>query len=553
MLRLFVVLIILSTSWLVAKSYLEETETIANYGGRYQEGIIGQPRYINPVLAQTNDADRDLTQLIFSGLMKYDGQGNLVKDLADSYTVSVDGLVYDFVIRDDIFWHDGEKLTADDVVFTIQTIQNYEYKSPIRANWQGVEVEKIDQITIRFTLRNTYAPFLHNTVVGILPKHRWQGISAPNFPLAEYNLKPIGSGPYQLKKLTKDELGVIEEIELVWNENFYGAVNGQINVQPKPFIEKIILKFYENELAAIEAYNDKKVEGLSYVSSANLQELKTKKLNLHKIKLPRYYAVFFNQTKSKPLADKNVRLALNYATNKQAIVDQVLQGEGQIVNSPLLSGFFDSIDEIESQNFSLAKAKEILEANDWQDTDQDGIREKKINGDSSKLEINLVTINWPELVATANLLKEDWEKIGARINLEIVDPAAIQQDYIKPRQYQALLFGEILGLDPDPFAFWHSSLKKDPGLNLALYNNKKNDKILEEARQSLDEEIRAAKYLEFQELIIEDVPAVFLYSPTYLYPVQQKIKGINLEKLALPSYRFSQAASWYIKTARIEK
>ena len=148
---------------------------------------------------------------------------------------------------------------------------------------------------------------------------------------------------------------------------------------------------------------------------------------------------------------------------------------------------------------------------------------------------------------------QQWEKIGAAVNVIVVDPSVIQNEYIRPRQYEALLFGQILGADPDPFAFWHSSRKKDPGLNLALYNNQKADKILEDARQSLDLEFRQQKYVDFQKLLLEDMPAVFLYSPYYIYPVNNKVKGIEIEKLALPSYRFSQIEKWYVRTARIEK
>ena len=553
MIRGFLALILLSIIALIGLNYLSDTEVIPNYGGKYTEGIIGQPRFINPVIAQTNDADRDLVQLVYSGLLKYDGQGNLIEDLAESYSVDDNVLNYEFVIRQDAFWHDGEKVTADDVIFTIQTIQNHEFKSPIRVNWQGVVAEKIDDLTVRFVLRNTYAPFLHNTVVGILPKHLWQGISTANFPLAEYNQSPIGSGPYRFSKLENDQLGKIEQIELVSNENYYHAENSQVNSLSKPYIEKIVLKFYENELAAIEALNSNDVDGISFVSAANLKLLKERKLNVHKISLPRYYAVFFNQSKSKPLSDKNVRLALNFATNKDKIVAEVLNGDGMAIDSPILPGSLGFSADLTKYSYNLAEAKNILDESDWLDSDEDGIREKKINGDIALLEIDLLTVNWPELVSTAQVLKNDWENIGAKINLQIVDPASINADYIRPRQYQALLFGEIFGADPDPFAFWHSSLKKDPGLNLALYNSKKVDKILEEARQTLDQQIRAAKYLEFQELVIADLPAIFLYSPSYLYPVKSKIRGIDIQKLALQPYRFSQIEHWFIKTARIEK
>ena len=485
--------------------------------------------------------------------MKYDGKGNLIEDLAESYSIDQSGLIYDFKLKNDIYWHDGEKLTADDIVFTIQTIQDPEYKSPVRGNWQGVTVEKVDDSNVRFTLRNIYAPFLHNTVIGIIPKHIWQGISAQNFPLAEYNQAPIGSGPYRFKELKKNGSGKIEKINLIWNENYFGASNHRVNSQKKPFIQKINFIFYDNEAAAIEAYDKGSIDGLSRISVSSLAEFQKKNIDIYKIKQPRYYAVFFNQTKSKALSDKIVRQALNYATDKQKMVADILLGEANAVNSPLLEGSLGYTAEITTYDYSSDKAKDLLEQNSWKDADNDNIREKKIGSEIVKLEFTIVTVNQPQLVATIQQIKQDWESIGAKIDIQIVDPTAIQQDFIKPREYQALLFGEIYGADPDPFSFWHSSLKKDPGLNLALYNNKKTDKLLEEARQSLDQNIRAEKYKEFQKIVSDEAPAVFLYSPNFLYPMAKKIKGINIEMLALPSYRFSQIESWYIKTSRVEK
>jgi len=241
-----------------------------------------------------------------------------------------------------------------------------------------------------------------------------------------------------------------------------------------------------------------------------------------KFNIPAYYAVFFNQTESKVLADKTVRLALSYATDKKRIISKILSDKGIQIDSPLLPDWFGYTPETNIYEFALEHANNTLEAAEWKDLNNDGIREKTIDGEEIELEINILTTNWPELQQTAELLKEQWEKIGARINLEILDAVTVQQDYIKPRQYEALLFGEVLNADPDPFAFWHSSQRKDPGLNLSVYANDKIDKLLEEGRQSIDQESRKEKYNEFQKLLTEDVPAVFLYSPTYLYPVNKK-------------------------------
>ena len=548
--RGFIFIIIASITALFFNAYLIRTQVVPELGGKYTEGILGQPRYINPVLAQTNDADRDLVRLVFSSLFKYDGQGNLIPDLAREYTIEDEGLTYNIFLKENVFWHNGESLNADDIIFTVKTIQNSEYKSPLKVNWQGVIVEKIDDFTVCFKLNNVYAPFLHNLTIAILPKHLWAGISAQNFALAEYNLKPIGSGPYQFKKLKKDKNGKIESIELVRNKQFYLQIDSGDKI--KPFIEKITLRFYKNQDALIEARQKGQIDGLSFLAASNQSDLNNN-INIHQINLPSYYAIFFNQTKSKSLSSQIVRLALAHSINKEEIINKVLDGFGVPVNSPLLEGWLGWTSETKIYDFAPEHSRSILEKDRWTDADKDGVREKTIDEEEIKLEIGLLTTDWPELKQTAELVKEYWEAIGVKVNLDIVDATAIQQDYIRAREYDALLFGEVLGADPDPFAFWHSSQKKDPGLNLALYQNNDADKLLEEARQTMAQDVRTQKYIEFQKTVVDDIPVIFLHSSVYLYPVSTKIKGINIERITSHSQRFSQVEDWYIKTKRIEK
>lgn len=544
---LFVVIIATSLTWTIT-SYIKNTMPGPGFGGTYHEAILGEPRYINPIIAQTNDVDRDLSQLIFSGLMKYDVKGNLQADLAEKYEISEDGRTYTFYLRKDVKWHDGADFKADDVVFTIKTIQNIEYRSPIRINWQGVSVEKVDDYTVKFILNNIYAPFLENTAVGIAPKHIWQDIDPSNFPLAEFNLKPVGSGPYQLKKLEKDKLGQIKSVELESYGNYHLG---------KGYIKKLKLSFYESPEIMIQMYNNKLVDGLNFLSAKSKDKIKNN-INIYFLKSPRYFAIFFNQNQSRALADKTVRLALNYATDKRDIVSNVLLNDAEVIDSPMLSSLTGYTAQTKIYDFALEHAINILDEAGWRDFNGDGFREKefeknKKEKETEPLEITLTTTSWPELVEVAEKLKDDWQKIGVKTNIEIVDVGGIQQEHIKPRKYQALLFGQILSSSPDPFSFWHSSQKKDPGLNLALYDNDKVDKLLEEARQTLDDNERAKKYEEFQQLLIEDAPVVFLYSPYYLYAVSEKVKGIDIENVVTPSQRFSDVNKWYIKTTRVKK
>lgn len=522
--------------------YLKNTIPVADYGGSFKEGIAGNPQYINPVLSQANDADRDITELIFSGLLKYNSKDELVSDLAETYDISTDGKTYKFFLKKDIKWHDGQPVTADDIVFTIKIIQNPDYRSPVRINWTGVDVEKIDDFTVQFKLKTPYAPFLANNTIGILAKHIWEKIPPINFALTSENLSPVGTGPYKFKKIIKDKEGFVSYIEL---EAF-----NEYKSPKKPYIDKISLYFYPDEESLIRAFNHGKFNNLSLASVKDKELLKPlPMINTFKLILPRYFAVFFNQSKNKALADKTVRLALNYATDKNEIIDKILNNEGKAVNSPIPIGVWGHTEETKIYDFAIDHAKNILEAAGWKDENNDNIREK----DGEKLQFELITTELKELQQVANLLQEQWQKIGAEVNVKILTIGEIQQQYIRPREYQALLFGEVLGLDPDPFSFWHSSQKKDPGLNLSLYDNKIVDDLLRDARQALDPATRAEKYKKFQQLVVDDAPIVFLYSSYQLYFVAKKIKGIEVESVVLPSKRFADIESWYINTKRVKK
>lgn len=612
--------------------YYQHTNVEPSQGGHYTEGIIGRPRFINPIYASSNDADRDLTELLFSGLMKYDSEGKIVPDMAESYTIQEDGKIYDFVLKNDIYWHDGKKFSVDDIIFTIKTIQNPDYKSPVRTNWLGVETEKIDEKTIRFFLKNPYSAFLENTTQKFLPKHIWENIPSQNFPLADYNLQPIGNGFYRFKNLSKDQLGYIKSFTINIAPRYFDK---------KPYISEITFKYFNSENDSISAIKKGEVQGLSFISSSDYKSINNSSFNIYRISLPRYFSLFFNQEGSKLLADKNIRQALNYATNKEELVSKILLGEGLIVESPILPNFFGFNAPKKVYTFNPELARTTLEKAGFKDENNDGFREKTVENPQNKvfksvlqlgiqgtevkelqkclakdpdiypegeitgvfgektkkavilfqekykselltpsglssgtgkvgiatikklnelcgkplkettaLKFTITTVEQPQLIQAANIIKSQWENLGIKVEINALDASKLQQDFIKPRAYEILLFGEVLGSIPDPFSFWHSSQKRDPGLNLAAYENKEVDKLLEASRQTQNEETRKQNYEKFQELLIADAPAVFLYSPDYLYPVSQLIKGINIKFITDPSKRFSNITNWYINSKR---
>ncbi|TSC52836.1 MAG: Uncharacterized protein LiPW39_530 [Parcubacteria group bacterium LiPW_39] len=535
--------------------YFNYTEIKPKRAGSINIGVFSSPRFLNPVLNQINDTDRDLSTVIFSGLMKYNGQGNLINDAAAKYAIGDFGKVYEITLQKDIQWQDGKPLTADDIIFTLQVIQNPDYRSPLRALWQGIEVEKIDDLSVRFRLKNAY-PFLNNLTFGILPKHLWESVAPAQFALHELNLKPVGSGPYKFKKLQKDKNGAVKILEFEAFKNYFGG---------EPYLTDLVFKFYSSEAEVMNAYKKEEIDAFNFLSAKNLAELNKNNgnLNIYPITLPRYFAVFFNQSQNALLIDKTIRQALAYATDKKKIIAAVFGGYGQEIDSPLLPGMAGYSDKIKIYDFAPEQAKSILANTGWQDLDNDGVLEKevlkeKVRGkaqekETIKLEVTLTTIDWPELAQTAQILQNQWAQIGVKLNLDIKNTSKIQNEVIKPRQYQALLFGEVLGQEPDLFHFWHSSQKKESGLNIALYENPEVDKLLLEILEDLNGDSRIQKIQRAVSLITDDLPAIFLFSPDYIFVAKKEIKGIELENLDAPSSRFSQINRWYAQTHRTWK
>jgi len=544
---LFLLIITATIVYLPFGAFYHFTKPTPDFGGSYTEGLLGAPQYINPLLVQANDTDRDLSKVIYSALMKYDLSGNIIPDLAESYQISDDGLEYIFTLKQDQKWHDGFAVTADDVIFTLKILQNNDYGSIQRINWQGVEVEKINDYAVKLKLKHKYAQFLNNTTLGILPKHLWENVKPSSFSFSDLNLRPIGSGPYKFKKLKKDTSGSIISYEL----EAFDPTDSKQEEEDAPFIKNLIFKFYNSEDELVEAYNRNLIQGIGSLSPEKIKNLKfAQKLSIKQIKLPRYFAAFFNQNQSEILADKNVRLALNYGTNKNELLDKVLDQNGLIINSPMLRELSkDSVPQ--KYPYDAEFAKQILENSGWKDTNNDGFREK--NSEPEKqLAIKIKTANWPELSEASKILKKQWEAMGVKVELQIETLPEIQQS-IRDRDYEILLFGEVLSPDLDPYSFWHSSQKKDPGLNLALYDNKTVDKIIEESRQILNPIERDAKYDDFEKVLLEDAPAVFLYSPYYIYSPSKKVRGNDIEFLSMPSARFDSISQWYVNTKRVRK
>ncbi|MFC1663024.1 ABC transporter substrate-binding protein [Patescibacteria group bacterium] len=535
--KIFLAIAIIALIVLGIRFYQRHVIAVPTVGGQYTEALIGAPQYINPLFAQTNDVDQDLVALIFSSLFTIDPAEGLAPDLVSSYEISEDQKSYTFTLRQDVYWHDGEQLTANDVLFTIGAIQNPEYKSPLFTNLRGVETHKVDEFTITLTLPEQFAPFLSNLIFGILPEHLWSDVDTANALLVEYNLKPIGSGPYAFQSLTRDRTGIIKSYTLIPHDRYHDH---------SPYISKLTFRLYPDLFTAVEAVKNKNVEGISFITQDQKEELEKSGINIQALGLPQYSALFFHQKRNERLTDLNIRSALDRAINKQVIIDDVLGGDGVIVDGPILPGYIGYNPDLDVRSYDPEQANRLLDESGWTLPEEGQVRTK----DDSELAFSLTTVDQPQFLATAELIKTNWEEVGIRVELIVVPSSQAQRDIIKTREYDILLYGEIIGIDPDPFPFWHSSQQTDPGLALAIFFNKQADKVLEQARQTSDQEQRNLKYLEFQNILAEEIPAIFINSPQYIYGLADKIKGFELRNITVPADRFTNINDWYIKTKR---
>lgn len=514
-------------------------------GGSVAEGIVGSPRFVNPILA-FSDTDQDIASLIYSGLMRKKSDGSIIPDLAQKYEISKDGLTYTFILKDDIYFHDNNPVTSNDVVFTVNKIKDPVIKSPKKGNWDGVTVEKIDEKTVKFTLKQPYASFLDNATLGIMPAYIWD---VSPIELNDANVRPIGSGPYKIAKANKESGGLIDYFDLVPFKKFnLGA----------PYIKKITLRFYPNEEDLVSALEKGEVDQISSITPVNAKKLKEKNYRIESLTLPRVFGLFFNQNQNQIFTDKNIITAINLAIDKNKIVEEVLLGYGVAIDSPIPPNMINekNRETEQTRDERIEKAKAVLEKSGWK-KGSDGFLEKTITEKKKKkttyLDFSISTGNAPELAKTANLIKENLEEIGMKVNVKTFEIGNLNQGVIRPRRYDALLFGQIINHESDLFAFWHSSQRKDPGLNVAMYTNAKVDKILENAFVTINGELRTKKYAEFETEVKKDMPAVFLYSPDFIYVVSKDVQGLSMDHLIISGDRFLNSYLWYTKTDNVWK
>ncbi len=521
---------------------------VPTHGGSITEGLVGPARFVNPVIA-LSQSDNDLATLVYSGLTRTLPNGTIIPDLASSYDISPDGTIYTFHLRPDATFQDGKPVLAADIVFTIQKAKDPEIKSPHRADWEGVSIATPDSHTVVFTLAHPYTPFLENTSLGILPKHLWENVSDQEFPFSTLNTHAVGSGPFRISKIDTDSTDVPTSVTLTPFKKF---------TLGEAYLSSIVFEFYPNNDALLKAYKSGDIDSIAGVSPADVASLRSDKARIVYVALPRTFGIFLNQTKNPVLADASVRAALNAAVDKTTLMQNVLGGYGIALNGPIPPGILFDIGPATPTVFPATQAsstptvdtnavRAILTKGGWTfDTTQQVWKKNK-----DILQLSLATADEPELAATAEAVADAWRAIGVKVEVHVYPLSELNTVVIRPRAYDAILFGEVIGRTVDLFAFWHSSQRNDPGLNLALYANPKTDTILTQARAATDKHTRVKLYEQFSTAIDLDTPAVFLYAPDFIYIIPSRLLGVELGTLTSPSDRFSDAYEWHINSQRV--
>ncbi|MDB5195602.1 MAG: family 5 extracellular solute-binding protein peptide/nickel transport system substrate-binding [Parcubacteria group bacterium] len=496
-------------------------------GGSLTEGVVGTPRFVNPLLALT-DTDRDLATLTYAGLMGI-GPNGLQPVLAQSYTISPDGKTYTFTLRPGLKFTDGTPITADDVIFTVQKAQDPGLKSPELANWSNIRAEAVDARTVRFTLPKAYAPFLEDTTLGILPAHVWKTVPVAQFPFDTHMELPVGAGPFKVVKIIRNRQGVISGYDL--------AANGAY-ATGRPYLDSIHLRFYGSTGELATAYHNGSVESAYGIAASGARTAP----------YSRVFGVFFNQTQNKALGQLAVRKALSIAIDRDHIVKDVLGGYATPLMGPVPPGSGVTSPPPPASADRIATAKKVLTDAGWAYDQNAG------TWSNAKLKLTLTSLtvttsNVPELKTIASAIQSDWQALGVQTSLQYDDPGALVSAVIRPRTFDSLFFGMVIGRGQDLFPFWDSSQKSDPGLNIAGYTNKIADALIEKARQESDPVARTADLQKASDAIAADYPAAFTHAPDFVYALPHSLQGVVLPQITSPSDRFASVATWHVRTA----
>jgi len=523
-----------------------EVEMVPAYGGTLIEGTAGRPQYLNPLLSFNNPVDRDICALVFEGLTRYDEHGRLTPALASGWNVSLDGLVYTFWLRQDVRWQDGISFSADDVIFTIQLLQDPGYTGPpdLGVLWRTVEVEKVNRWTVTFTLQESFAPFLDYTTVGILPAHLLDGVTAAELPDHPFNRQPVGAGRFQ-----------VEEGD--WESGALFLSANRLYRGKRPQLDGIEFRFFPDYGSVLTAYEQGEVHSISQIRMADVPRAQALEgLNLFTSSLPHYSIILLNlQDENLPFfQEKGTRQALLYGLDRPALIAETLNGQGTVAHSPIFPGSWAYFGEVKQYEYDPDQAAGLLEAAGWvlpeieasevslleSEELQQGVRFREEQELSFTLAAAADTIHQQ----LANEIARQWARLGVRATVLPVEPGQVSQ-LLESGEFAAILVDVDMRGDPDLYPFWSESAVLE-GQNYAGWRDREASELLEQARQLTNLGQRTTRYYHFQQVFAEHTPALLLYHHTYTYGISDQVQQVTLGPLTNPSDRFATVSDWFL-------
>lgn len=504
-------------------------------GGTYSEGAIGEVRNLNPLFSG-GSIDDSVAKLLFNGLFRYDTEGKLVPDLAEKITVEEDKQSYVVTLKQGVSWHDGREFTADDVVFTIESVQNAASRSTAYASWQGVKVAALNSHKVKFTLKAPFSPFPNSLTLPIVPQHILGQIGPEKLRTASFNTSPVGTGPFVFTAL-RSEGGRHQQVEFKKNSRYFRG---------EPKIDRFTLRTFPDEAELVDALRERNITAAVDLSGSTVSELQRNK-NIKTAGIPLNSGVYaFFNNESPQLKDSAVRLALAQAINRQSVLD-MFQSRYTPLGTPLLPSQLGYTDEF-IQKTDVEAAKKALDAAGWA-VQSDGIRAK----DGQKMELQMATVSSAQYSTLAGDLQKQWKAVGVKIKPQLLSAEQLQQNALSTHSYDILLYGISIGYDPDVYVYWHSSQARKDGLNFSQWKSGRADSSLETARTRLEPVLRIARYKTFQDEWAKSAPAVGLYQPRVNYSYHQNAKGFIPATSNDASNRLTNVETWTVNTERVQK
>ena len=520
-------LIILAAFFLTApvKAETSQGKDAPAYGDALVTASIGDASTLVPILA-TDSASSDVCGMIFNGLVKYDKNIKLIGDLAESWEILEDGLVIVFHLRKDVLWHDGVPFIAKDVEFTYKKLIDPNVKTPYGGDFERIRSLEIpDDYTVKVTYKEPFAPGLSSWGMPIMPEHL---LKNEDLNKTGFGRHPVGTGPYKFKSWKTGE-----KIELAFNEAYF---------EGRPYINRYIYRIIPDDATI---FLELQTQGADLATLTPLQFTKQTggkffRDHYNKFKYPSFGYVYMGYNLSDPrFQDVRVRRAINYAVDKQALVDTALFGLARVITGPFMIDSWAYNKDIKPASYDVAMAKELLKEAGWSDTGADGWLRK----DGQVFEFTLlVNQGNTDRLKCAQMIQGYLKAVGIKMKIRVLEWSTLISEFITKRRFEAVLMGWSLSRDPDNYDIWHSSKTREGEFNFIGYKNDKVDALLAEGRRTFDEARRAEIYHEIHSLIYDDQPYLFLYSPEILPIVNKRFRNVEASAIGI-GYNLIK---WYV-------